>query len=319
MSAERKYGYDQQYYDWSPISTRSRLTWPNKNRMALCVILSVEHYEWVATNNFADGGLPGSLPEYSHKSLELPGGVSGSGRPYPDVMSYGQREYGKRVGIFRVMDILDNYGIRATVAIDASTAANYPFLIKQFQQRDYEMMAHGIAVNQMISSNMTQEEEREYIRLTIDAVTKATGSRPLGWFGPEYGESENTVNILADEGIQYVCDWPNDEQPYPMKTSTGSIYSLPILLSLDDQYTHWINKIQIDAYTKMITDSFDVLYRESADTGRMMVLNFHPWILGTPFRSKYLEIALRHISKHDGIWNASASEIVDWHRSQTAK
>ena len=243
MSGERKYGYDQPYYDWSPISTRPKLTWPNKARLALCVIISVEHYEWIATNNFADGGLPGALPEYSHKSLELPGGVSSSGRPYPDVMSYGQREYG----------------------------------------------------------------------------TKATGSKPLGWFGPEYGESENTVAILADEGIKYVCDWPNDEQPYPMKTSTGSIYSLPILLSLDDQFTHWINKIQIDSYAKMITDSFDVLYRESAETGRMMVLNFHPWIMGTPFRSKYLEIALSHISKHDGIWNATASEIVDWHREQSSK
>ena len=80
-----------------------------------------------------------------------------------------------------------------------------------------------------------------------------------------------------------------------------------------------VNKIQIDSYAKMITDSFDVLYRECAETGRLMVLIFHPWIMGTPFRSKYLEIALRHISKHDGIWNASASEIVDWHRSQTAK
>ncbi|PZC50272.1 MAG: Peptidoglycan/xylan/chitin deacetylase, PgdA/CDA1 family, partial [Chloroflexi bacterium] len=133
----------------------------------MCVILSVEHYEWVATNNFADGGLPGTLPEYSHKSLELPGGVSSSGRPYPDVMSYGQREYGKRVGIFRVMDILDKYEIKATVAIDASTASNYPFLIKQFQQRGYEIMAHGIAVNQMISSKMTQDEERNHIRLSI--------------------------------------------------------------------------------------------------------------------------------------------------------
>ena len=319
MSAERKHGYDQPYYEWSPISTRQRLIWPNNARVALCVILSVEHYQWRATNNFADGGVPGALPAYSHKSTELPGGVSGSGRPYPDVMSYSQREYGKRVGIFRVMNILDTYGIRATVAIDASTAANYPFLIKQFQQRGYEMMAHGLAVNQMITSKMTQEEERGHIRQSIDAVTKATGSKPLGWFGPEYGESENTVALLADEGIRYVCDWPNDDQPYPMKTPTGDLYSLPILLSLDDEYTHWINKIQIDTYSKMITDAFDVLYREGADTGRMMVLNFHPWLMGTPFRSKYLELALSHICRHKEIWKATAGEIVDWHRGQTAK
>ena len=319
MPAERKLGYDQPFYDWSPVPTRARLSWPNDARLALCVILSVEHYQWKATNNFADGGLPDALAPYSHKSTELPGGVSSAGRPFPDVISYGQREYGNRVGIFRVMNILDKYNIQATIALDASVAENYPFLVEQFHQKNYEIMAHGVAVNQMLTSKMTKEEERKHIQRSIEAVEKATGSKPLGWHGPEYGESENTLALLADEGIRYVCDWPNDDQPYPMKTPSGDLYSLPILLSLDDHYTHWINKIHIDAYTKMITDSFDVLYREGADSGRMMVLNLHPWLIGTPFRSKYLDIALNYICKHEGVWKATASEIVDWHRKQAAK
>ena len=176
-------------------------------------------------------------------------------------------------------------------------------------------MAHGIAANQMITSKMTQDQERAYIKTSIEAVTRATGIKPLGWMGPEFGESENTAAILADEGMSYVCDWPNDDQPYPMNTPTGDIYSLPVNLTLVDVRSHWYGRIHIDTYAKMIMDSFDVIYREGATTGRMMVLNFQPWLMGTGFRSKYLDMALGHICKHGGIWKASAGEIVEHHRS----
>ena len=215
MPAERKPGMDNEYYGWDPISTRHRLTWPGNARLALCVIVCVEHYQW-------------RLPPESYKSPELPGGLCGSGRPFPDIVSYSLREYGHRVGIFRVMKFLDRYGIRATVALDASIAANYPLLIQHCKDRNWEFIAHGVAVNQMITSNMTEEEERDYIRRSMDAVTEATGARPLGWLGPEYGESARTTAILADEGIRYVCDWPNDEQLYRMNTPTGEVYSLPL-------------------------------------------------------------------------------------------
>ena len=135
-------------------------------------------------------------------------------------------------------------------------------------------MAHGVAVNQLLTSKMTPDQEREYIRHSVDSVAKATGTTPRGWMGAEFGESAETAAILADEGVSYVCDWPNDDQPYPMKTPTGDLYSMPVNLTLVDVRSHWYGRIQVDTYAKMIMDSFDVVYREGAETGRMLVLNF---------------------------------------------
>ena len=187
MPAERKAGYDHPYYEWSPLPTRPVLKWPNDKRIALAVILSMDHYQWKPTNDFSNGGLPGSQPDYAHKSTETPGGVSGGGRPFPDVIGFSIREYGTRVGIFRVLKILDKYNITPTIAIDAFTAENYPYIVRLLKRKGCEFMAHGIAVNQMITSKMTQQQERDYIRRSVDAVTKATGIKPRGWMGAEAG------------------------------------------------------------------------------------------------------------------------------------
>ena len=218
MPAERKPGYDMPYYDWSPLPERPPLKWPNNERVALCVILSMDHYQWKPTNDFTNGGMPGSQPDWAYKAPEAPGGVSGGGRPFPDVIGFSIREYGPRVGIFRVLKILDKYGITPTIALDALTAENYPYVVRVLKERGCEFMAHGVAVNQMLTSKMTPDQERDYIRRSLDAVEKATGSRPRGWMGEEFGESAETAAILADEGLDYVCDWPNDDQPYPMNT-----------------------------------------------------------------------------------------------------
>ena len=318
MPAERKPGYDMPYYDWSPLPERPPLKWPNDARVALCVILSMDHYQWKPTNDFLNGGMPGSQPDWAYKAPESPGGVSGGGRPFPDVIGFSIREYGPRVGIFRVLKILDKYGITPTIAIDALTAENYPYVVRTLKERGCEFMAHGVAVNQLLTSKMTPDQERDYIRRSIDAVTQATGQAPRGWMGAEFGESAETAAILADEGVSYVCDWPNDDHPYPMNTPTGDLYSLPVNLTLVDLRSHWYGRIHVDTYAKMIMDSFDVVYREGADTGRMLVLNFQPWLMGTGFRSKYLDQALGHICRHGGIWKASAGEIVDYHRSLSA-
>ena len=202
MPAERKPGYDMPYYDWSPLPTRPPLKWPNNARVALCVILSMDHYQWKPTNDFMNGGMPGSQPEWAYKAPESPGGVSGGGRPFPDVIGFSVREYGPRVGIFRVLKILDKYGITPTIAIDALTAENYPYVVRILKERGCEFMAHGVAVNQLLTSKMTPDQEREYIRHSVDSVAKATGTTPRGWMGAEFGESAETAAILADEGVK---------------------------------------------------------------------------------------------------------------------
>jgi peptidoglycan/xylan/chitin deacetylase (PgdA/CDA1 family) len=267
--------------------------------VALCVIVTLEHREW-------------SRPPGNYQVPNLAGGY-GQG-PFPDVTAWSHREYGHRVGIFRVLDVLDKHGVKPTIAMDALTAEHYPFLVRHCLGRGGEIIGHGISVNRMITSRMSEEEERAYIRTSLEALTRATGKPPIGWLGPESGESTRTPRLLAQAGIRYVCDWVNDEQPYPLKVPEGELYALPIALPLDDVNALWDRRIDIDRYGEMIQETFETLYREGANNGRLLVLHLHPWLIGQPFRIGCLDAALGHIVQRQGVWAATGAEIIDWYR-----
>jgi peptidoglycan/xylan/chitin deacetylase (PgdA/CDA1 family) len=209
---------------------------------------------------------------------------------------------------------LERHGIKATVAMDVLTAQNYPFLVRHCQSRDCEIIGHGMSVSRLITSNMSEENERQYIQTSVEALTRATGIAPLGWLGPEYGESARTPKLLAQAGIRYVCDWTNDEQPFPMKTGQGELLALPVMLPLDDVNALWDRRITIGKYRDMVKESFDTLYQDGAENGRLLVLNLRPWLMGQPFRIRYLNEALSYIMGHKGVWAATGSEIVEWYR-----
>ena len=300
MPAERRFGMDHEHYDWSPFTRRGVLRWPESARVALCVIVNLERLEWQA-------------PEGSFQSATLAGGAFS--RPFPDYMRLSHRDYGHRVGIFRVLDVLEKYGIKPTVAMDALTAEHYPYLVDHCQQRGCEIIGHGISVSQMITSNMSEQQEREYIQTSVETLRRTTGAAPTGWLGPEYGESTRTPQLLSQEGIQYVCDWTNDEQPYPLKSPHGELYALPIMMELDDVNALADRHVTIGRYRDMLKDGFDIIYRDSAQSGRLLTLNLHPWLIGQPFRIGYLDDALGHMVRRKGVWAASGSEIIDWYRN----
>jgi hypothetical protein len=162
MPAERRYGMDHAHYGWSPLITRDRLEWPAQARVALCVIVSLEHTEWVP-------------PETSVQAVPQAAGMIP--RPYPDYSRLTHREYGHRVGIFRILDVLEKYGIPPTLAIDALTAEHYPYLVQHCQQRGGEFIAHGIAATRLMSSRMSPQEEQDYIQTALDAIALATGGQ----------------------------------------------------------------------------------------------------------------------------------------------
>ena len=298
MPAERRFGMDHDHYEWSPFIKRGILKWPENARVALCVIVNLEHMEW-------------ERPEGSTTAVRP--GVLGT-LPFPDYMGRSHREYGHRVGIFRVLDVLEKHGIKPTVAMDALTAENYPYLVEHCRKRGCEIIGHGISLSRMISSNMSEQEEREYIQTSLEAVRRATGAAPTGWLGPEYGESTRTPQLLAQAGIQYVCDWVNDEQPYPIKTPEGELFALPIMLELDDVNALWERRVPIGRYREMLKDGFETIYRDGESNGRVLALNLHPWLMGQPFRISYLDDALGYMMGRQGVWAATGSEIVDWYR-----
>ena len=298
MPAERRHGMDHEHYEWSPMSTRGVLRWPEDARVALCVLISLDHMEW-------------EPPEGSFQSPVLAGGL-GASRGSPDYPRLTHRDYGHRVGIFRVFDVLEKHGIPPTVAMDALTAEHYPELVRHCQRRGCEIIGHGISVSQIITSQMTEQQERDYIHASIETLAGATGAAPVGWFGPEYGESARTPQLLAQAGIRYVCDWTNDEQPYRMTTNQGELFSLPVMLELDDVHALWDRRVQVDRYEQMLRESFDILYRDGAQNGRLLVLHLHPWLIGQPFRIGFLDAALGAMMQRQGVWAAPGSQIIDW-------
>ena len=289
-------GMDHSHYDWSPLNaTRPKLQWPGNARVAVCVIVSLGHAEW-------------KRPDDSYQVPNFAGGYGWG--PFPDVTAWSHREYGHRVGIFRVLDVLEKHGLPPTIAIDALTAQHYPFLVQHCLERNAEIIAHGISATRTITSRMSEAEEREYIRTSIDAVAKATGTAPMGWLGPESGESMRTPQLLAEAGIRYVCDWANDEQPYRMNVPQGEVFSLPAALPLDDIDALWNRRIDPDRYGQMIRETFDRLYVDGVENPRLLVLTLHPFLIGQPFRIGCLDAALEHIAKHENVWPATGGPII---------
>src|SRR5436190_9161957 len=295
-------GTTHTYYPRQPIITRPPLRWPNGARAALAFVISAEYYEM-------------QIPANAFMPPNLPGGF-GRG-PYPDFRVYSSRAYGSRVGIFRLFDAVDRYGVRPTVALDALTVKHCSRLVPHIVNRGYEIVGHGESVNRMISSKMSEEEERDYILRTLDAIEKATGQRPLGWHGAEYGESFRTPRLLAELGLKYVLDWPNDEQPLTFSTGSGPIVSVPMLIDFDDVYAQFHRKISPARWAQSIEEGVATLLKQPPDAGRVLVVNLHPWLMGHGFRVGHLERVLEAITRRDDIWFATTGEIADWRTPQT--
>ena len=298
-------GLDHGHHVYLPLNdTRPRLTWPGGVPVALCVIVTLEHVEW-------------KDPEGSYVSPMLAGGYGK--RPHPDITRWSHREYGHRVGVFRILEVLSRYGVTPTVAMDAITARHYPFLVKHFLGLGAEFVGHGISASRMITSRMSQAEERDYIVESLEALRTATDGPLQGWFGPEYGESVHTPALLAEAGVRYVCDWVNDEQPYRMSAPTGELYALPITYPLDDVNALWDRRVEGRSWSASVRDAFDRLRLDGEENGRLLVLNLHPWLTGQAFRIRHVDEALAHIISSGAVWAATGSEIVDWYASQAGR
>jgi peptidoglycan/xylan/chitin deacetylase (PgdA/CDA1 family) len=287
---------DHDHYAWSPLPSRPVLRWPGGAQLALCVVVLLEHYEW-------------EPPEGTYSLRRPSGGIFPL--PAPDYVRLTHREYGHRVGIFRVLDTLAQHQIPATVAIDALTAEHYGWLGRHCVERGCELMAHGVAASRLITSRMGEADEREAIERSIAAVTGVTGQAPAGWFSPEGAESARTPPLLAEVGIRYLCDWPNDEQPYAMTTPHGELTALPMFLETDDEFALWTRRMSVPRWARLVVDAATRLHDDGATTGRLLVLTLRPWLVGQPFRIGALDEALRTIMALPGVWAANGSAITD--------
>ena len=295
----RRYGMDHERYDWSMLPDRKPVAWPQKARVALWVVPALE---WFPLNL---AGVP----------FKPPGAMQTA---YPDLRHYTLRDYGNRVGIFRIMKALEKHGIRPTVAVNAAVAVRYPSLIKECTQRGWEIMANGLDMDHLHHGGLAVDEEKKLIDTTLDILRRASGQAVRGWLSPAKSESAATLDLLGSAGMDYVCDWVNDDMPYAMRTASGPIHAMPHPIDIDDYTILVQNHHTEDDFRDQLCDQFDLLYKESATAGgRIMAISLHPWVIGQPYRMRALEEALAHIMRHPGVWAATGSEILDaWKASQ---
>ena len=282
-------------FPYSPIIHRPRLTWPNGAQLALWVIPNVEFFSLMEKVPAAAGGGPG---------------------PIPDVPTWSVRDYGNRVGIFRLMEVLDRHGIRATVALNSELCAQHPAIIEEGRKRRWEWMGHNESNTRRLNE-VPPDEEPRVIRNALATIEKATGTRPVGWLGSGLQETWNTVELLAAEGCEYVADWVNDDQPYIMTLDGGRrLISMPYSHEINDKPAFERHNRTSDEFRNMICRQFDVLYREGAQSGRVLAIAIHPYLTGVPHRIDAFNSALQYICSHTKVWRATGAEIARHYAAQ---
>jgi peptidoglycan/xylan/chitin deacetylase (PgdA/CDA1 family) len=298
VPASRQHGMDQRHAAWNPLPARKPLRWPDHRGLAVVPLINLEMVE---------DPLPAGWPQIR----SVGGGLI---RDFPNISRVSTREYGHRVGIFRILEALKVRGIRPTVAIDVLTAEQYPSLVTVLRDAGSEFVAHGIAVTRPISSALSVAAERDYIAETLERL-ETCGIRPTGWFSPEYAESTVTPQLIGEAGLGYLCDWANDEQPYRMSTP-GDLVALPLWADFDDQ-TVLINRMcNLDMFEDHFIKALDQLAIDGRHSARVLHYCVRPWIMGSPFRIDTFERVLDHALSRDGVWLPTAGEVVAaWRKS----
>jgi peptidoglycan/xylan/chitin deacetylase (PgdA/CDA1 family) len=282
-------------FPYSPIIHRPRLSWPDGAHVALWVIPNIEFF---------------SLAE------KVPAGSGGTGAPVPDVPTWSVRDYGNRVGVFRLMDVLDRHGIRATVALNSDLCEQHPVIIQEGEKRNWEWMGHNESNTRRLNELGPGEEPR-VIANALATIARATGRRPAGWLGSGLQETWNTPDLLAAEGCEYVADWVNDDQPYVMELEGGRrLVSVPYSHEINDKPVFERAHRTADQFKEMICRQFDVLYREGAESGRVMAIAIHPYLTGVAHRIDAFDAALAYICGHERVWRATGAEIARHYLAQ---
>ncbi len=282
-------------FDYSPIIDRPRLSWPNGARVAVWVIPNIEHF---------------LFDRPSTRLTNLP--------VNPDVLNYSWRDYGVRVGIWRMMEVMERYGVKGTVALNSDVCARYPRIIEEGKKLGWEWMGHGNN-NSTLFAGQSEAEERALIKEVVTIISKSVGEAPRGWLSPALSETMRTLDILAENGIEYVGNWVNDDQPYPMRVKKGSMIAMPYSVEINDIPALLDLHQSPETFGQMICDQFDVLYEDGAHTGRVMSICLHPFLVGYPHRSKYFAKALHHITSRQEVWLTTGGAIVDWYKEKYLK
>ena len=281
---------------YSAIVDRAPLKLPGGARLALWTIVNVE--EWSIERPMPRTVLPPPL-----------------GQPLlPDLPNWAWHEYGMRVGFWRFVEMLARFRVTPTLAINGSVCRSYPRVAGAARDAGWEFMGHGYVQRPMHHL----EDQRAAIRDTIAAIREFTGKAPRGWESPGLTETFDTIDLLAEAGIEYVADWVLDDQPCRIETAHGPVTSIPYTVEMNDIAMMALQHHPSDEWLRRGIAQFERLYAEGEKSARVMAVSIHPYITGVPHRIGYVEQLYGHILAQPGVLAWTGEQILDWYLAQGA-
>lgn len=296
------------HYDYVPLPERQPLKWPRGKRVALILTLNLETWDLVKdTDRPYYAGGPPILPDV------LPGDT-------PDFPNFTWREYGLRVGVWRLFDLFDEMKVKPSCTINAVTALRRRAMLDAALKRRCEILAHNYEQGELLTDFAKQPaKERAIIARTLEVYEQAVGRKAKGWLSSSLRGTLNTVDILAQHGLTFYCDLMNDDQPYLVQTPHGPIVSTPYTNEINDFTLLTRRGHTTDEFRDVLIEELDVLYKEGAHTGRIMNVGLHPHVSGRAYRIRALREFIRHAKKLPGVWWATREEIATWYLANHAK
>ena len=294
------------HYDYVPIIDREPFKLPDGARVAVLPYINIEHF-------------PADIPG----TALIPGTQGFS----PDPLNYGWRDYGNRVGLWRMMELMDKVGMRGTVCLNSEIIREYPRIIEEGMARDWAFIGHGInnAPANFIGNApdgegghipLDEEKERSIISTVCNTMEEALGRKTKGWLSPFLTHTDNTPKILEENGVEYLCDFTADDHPFRFNTPKDNLIAVPYTVELNDIPAFLNLGVSSEAFGDMIVDQFDVLYEEGATNARCMPICLHTFHVGQPNKFKHLKRAFEYIAGHDDVLLTTGDDINDWYREQ---
>lgn len=276
-------------YAFNALPDRPLYDWPGGKRLAVCLCNNIEWFSFM-TGLGSDHTQPGAAQT---------------------TRNYAWRDYGNRVGLWYLFDLLDELGLPASHNLNAAVLDNCPQIVDRIRARGDEVIGHGLT-NSERQDIMDEATERAMIEATTDAISRHFGAPPRGWLGPYIVQSDVTLDLLQEAGYSYMLDWPADDQPFWMKTRTGRILSVPYSIEVNDSPAQVFRHHTGREFEEMIIDHFDEMLVQSRKYPLVFNIVLHPFVIGQPFRLHALRRALTRILEHrDELWLTTPGGIAD--------
>ena len=286
----RRRGMDQPLYGWRPVGERPGGRWPDNRSLAVMIVMPIEWH----------------MLDPAGKPFKHPGAMQ---TPWPDLRHYTTRDYGPRVGAFRLLKAMKEAGLKATLPVNAIALERYRPLVEAALEDGHEIAAHGWSTDAIHHSGLSEDDERRLVARTREAFT-AAGLTPRAWMSPARQQSFRTLSLIAEAGFDVCLDWEQDEVPVAMATPAGCVHAVPLMNELDDR-TLLIDRRQTeDVWTDQVLEAARYLAADAADDDRRVLgFTLTSYVAGQPFRMQGVRRILAGLATRSDVWSATASEI----------